>query len=216
MIELKKCRKLFLDFDGVIVDSNKFKELAIKNSIFKLFGKNKRSIEAINYFNKNAGISRKKKLSLFFEKELVNKIMEIYSEECFQFFLAATPSLGLKEFLKFINNSHNQIQLYILSGGEEKEIKLFLEKNLILKYFEKILASNKTKLAHLQKEQVTESDIFIGDSQNDLKVSLKSGISFILFEEHKSLESFPTEDLIKNNVHYRTQNFQSLMKKIIQ
>ena len=65
MIELQRCEKLFIDFDGVIVDSNKFKELAIKKSVYELMGKNKISIEAINYFNINAGVSRFKKLSLF-------------------------------------------------------------------------------------------------------------------------------------------------------
>ena len=32
-------KKIFLDFDGVIVDSNKFKERAIEQSIFELLGK---------------------------------------------------------------------------------------------------------------------------------------------------------------------------------
>ena len=47
MIELQRCKKLFIDFDGVIVDSNKFKELAIKKSVYELMGKNKISIEAV-------------------------------------------------------------------------------------------------------------------------------------------------------------------------
>ena len=51
MIELCKCKKLFIDFDGVIVNSNRFKEIAIRRSINKVIGKNKKSLEAINYFN---------------------------------------------------------------------------------------------------------------------------------------------------------------------
>ena len=70
MINLEKCNKVFIDFDGVIVDSNKFKELAIEKSIYKIIGRNNKSIEAINYFNINAGISREIKLSLFFKKIL--------------------------------------------------------------------------------------------------------------------------------------------------
>ncbi len=68
MTILHKCKNIFIDFDGVIVDSNKFKEEAIEKSIFKLFGNNKKSKEAVIYFNANAGISRKEKLSKFFDE----------------------------------------------------------------------------------------------------------------------------------------------------
>ena len=42
MTILHKCKNIFIDFDGVIVDSNKFKEKAIEKSIFKLSGNNKK------------------------------------------------------------------------------------------------------------------------------------------------------------------------------
>ena len=73
MIQLREVKKIFIDFDGVIVDSNKFKESAIKNSVYKLLGESKKNIEAVRYFNINAGISREKKLSLFFISEEVLK-----------------------------------------------------------------------------------------------------------------------------------------------
>ena len=76
MRNLKNCSNIFIDFDGVIVDSNGFKEKAIKKSIFKIKGKGNNSLEAINYFNINAGISRKKKLSLFFNDQDVSEIMK--------------------------------------------------------------------------------------------------------------------------------------------
>ena len=65
MINFVNCKNIFIDFDGVIVNSNEFKEKAIKESISKLFGIDKKSIEAINYFNINAGLSRKYKLLKF-------------------------------------------------------------------------------------------------------------------------------------------------------
>ena len=86
MINFEKCEKIFLDFDGVIVDSNEFKELAIERSIYKVIGKNKTSTDAINFFNINAGIAREKKLSKFFKHHHVLKIMRAYSQECHHFF----------------------------------------------------------------------------------------------------------------------------------
>ena len=63
MINLEKSKKIFIDFDGVVVDSNKFKENAIEESIYKLFKKNEKILQD-NYFNSNAGISRKETLLL--------------------------------------------------------------------------------------------------------------------------------------------------------
>ena len=100
MIKLEECKNIFIDFDGVIVNSNKFKELAIEESIFQLFGENKNNVNAINYFNKNAGISRKIKLSLFFEEKKVSQIMELYSQKCLDFFSNVSPTIGFHEFLK--------------------------------------------------------------------------------------------------------------------
>ena len=215
MFKLENSKKIFIDFDGVIVDSNKFKEKAIEKSIFKLSGNNKKREEAINYFNANAGISRKKKLSKFFDERDVLEIMKIYSEECDNFFSSAIPTDGLVSFLKYIQLRHKNIKIYILSGGEKNEINLFLKKNNLLQFFEDILSSEQSKLDHMKEIKVSINDIFIGDSKNDLKTSLQSGINFVLFEGYKSLESFPSETLIKKNNLIRTKNFRTLLDKFI-
>ena len=214
MFELEKCQKIFIDFDGVIVDSNKFKELSIENAIFKVVGKNKKSSQAISYFNINAGISREIKLSLFFNKNIVSEILKLYSEECTKFFLEAYPTNGLNQFLKYLKDNHKQIKVFVLSGGEKKEIYSFLKRHKLLPFFEDILASNKSKVNHLEEKQVCNNDIFIGDSKNDLNSSLHFGLKFILFDEFKSKESFPEMELIEKNVFLKTKNFVSLLEKI--
>ena len=213
MHNLKKCRKIFIDFDGVIVDSNKFKEVAIEKSIIQIIGDFHECKEAISFFNVNAGISRQKKLTKFFNEEQVLEILEIYNNLCRNFFSNAFPTKGLLNFLNYVKKKYSHIKLFILSGGEKKEIKLFLENNNLSLFFEDILASERSKLFHLQNNQVSENDIFIGDSINDLKVSLKTGINFILFEEYKSLKSFPSQELINKNVLIKTKNFQTLLIK---
>ena len=215
MIELQRCEKLFIDFDGVIVDSNKFKEFAIKKSVYELMGKNKISNEAINYFNINAGVSRYKKLSLFYDDEIVKKILASYAEQCKLFFIEASPTKGLKKFLQYLKKDQNHIKIFILSGGEKKEIYLFLEKNKLFSYFEEIIASSKSKVDHLNEKKVCENDIFIGDSINDLHSSIKTGLKFILLEEFKSKASFPDDELIKNNVFLKTKNFSSFLERLI-
>ncbi len=215
MWTLHKCKNIFIDFDGVIVDSNKFKEKAIEKSILKLFGNNKKSKEAVNYFNANAGISRKEKLSKFYNEKNVLEIIKIYSNECDNFFSTATPTEGLVSFLEYIQLTNKNIKVYILSGGEKNEINLFLKQNNLLQFFEDILSSEQSKLDHMKEKKVSENDIFIGDSKNDLKTSLQSRINFILFEGYKSLESFPSKTFIKKNNLIRTENFRTLLDTFI-
>ena len=210
MISLETCNKIFIDFDGVLVDSNEFKEIAIEKSIFELFGKTEKSINAINYFNINAGIGRGKKLSVYFKEDEVKKIMKIYSEQCTNFFNTAIPTLGAKDFLEFVKKEYQKIKLYILSGGEQEEIKVFLKANFLYNFFEDILASNQSKYEHLKERGVAKNDIFIGDTFNDLKASREVGMKFILFEEYKSLKSFPNKFSNKKSL-LRTKNFNSLM-----
>ena len=150
MCILNKCKNIFIDFDGVIVDSNRFKEKAIEQSIFKFSGNNKKSKEAVNYFNANAGISRKEKLSKFFNEEEVLEIMKIYSVQCDNFFSTATPTEGLRSFIQYVQLQNKNIKIYILSGGEKNEINLFLKKNKLLQFFEEILSSEQNKLDHLK------------------------------------------------------------------
>ena len=207
-------KKIFLDFDGVIVDSNKFKERAIEQSIFELFGKNAKTIAAIDFFNKNAGISRYLKLSTFFKEEDVAEILKLYSEECYKFFSNASPALGLREFLEKIKARDKNVKIYVLSGGEKQEIIFFLKKNLILEFFEEVLASEKKKIDHLKEKDVSKDDIFIGDSNNDLESALKIGLKFILFRKYKSLKSFPSKRSIKNNVLLEAEDFKSIVNVI--
>ena len=141
--------------------------------------------------------------------------MKIYSKECNHFFSIATPTMGLRNFLDFIKIKKSQIKIFILSGGEKNEIKIFLKNNHLLKFFDDVLGSEKNKYDHLKNKQASVNDIFIGDSKNDLQVSLRSGLNFILFEQYKSLRSFPSEELIKDNVYIRTKNFQTLINNLL-
>ena len=215
MIKLEECKLIFLDFDGVIVDSNKFKELAIQKSLYNVIGRSTKTEKALNYFNKYAGVSRKVKLSKFFKDSDINKILERYEKACTSFFQKAEPTIGFKEFIKYININYKKIRIFILSGGEKHEIVDFLKQNEIFYYFEDILTSNKTKQDHLKDFKVSKNDIFIGDSLSDLKASIEFEISFILLENFKSEESFPSEELIKKHALYRTKNFKTFLDKII-
>jgi len=214
MIRLERCKKIFIDFDGVIVDSNSFKELAIEKSIIKTIGNRKNTQQAIDFFNKNAGVSREKKLLAFFKKHQVSEILKMYSRECKSFFKKENPTKGFISFLDYLKFNFKETEIFILSGGEEEEIISFLKRNLLDQYFTEILASKKSKIEHLEERKVSENDIFIGDSRHDLESSIKVGLKFILFEDFKSIQSFPSKKLIEDHVYLKTNNFESLLNKL--
>ena len=113
---------------------------------------------------------------------------------------------GLREFLENIRVKYKNIKIYILSGGEKEEI-IFFKKNLLLDYFEEMLASEKNKIDHLKDKDVSENDIFIGDSINDLKTALQIDLKFILLAKYKSFESFPSKEFYKGLCFTRGRRF---------
>ncbi|MAR84916.1 MAG: hypothetical protein CL869_01810 [Cytophagia bacterium] len=206
----KNFENIFIDFDGVILDSNKFKEEAIENVIFDLFGKYDYNRKAIKYFNEFAGIGRKKKLLKFFNEDEVVNILNLYNSKCKNYLTHAKPTIGFKDFLIYFKNEFKNTNLYILSGSESNEIEYFLRKNFILNYFRGILASEKSKLNHLLSMTLKSDDIFIGDSKSDLKAAMFVNMQFILMEGFRSDNSYPAENNSYKNI-YKTENFFTLL-----
>ena len=205
------CQNLFIDFDGVIVDSNLIKEKLISQSINFIENGNEINDYAIDYFNKNAGIDRIKKLDKFYERSIVQKIAANYSRNFRKIIPKLKPTKCFTEFLKYFKNQRPNIKIYILSGGDKNEIKEFLEINKLSFYFDEILSSEKSKFEHLGFLKANSDDIFIGDSNKDLEAAKAFNLNFILMEGYKSLESFPKELLLEKDAILRVLNFCSLL-----
>ncbi len=192
MLEFFSCKKIYIDFDGVIVDSNKFKELAIRKSIYFINGQNKKSDLAIKYFNVNAGLPREKKLSKFFNFEVTDKIMKLYAKKCKESYLNSKPIIGTLEFLEYLNKKYKEIDIYVLSGGEKNEISKFILDHKMNNFFSDILASNKLKSQHLMDTNASKNDYFIGDSKRDLETAINHPLKFIYIKGYNSQLSSPS------------------------
>lgn len=203
-------KKIFLDFDGVLVDSNKFKEESIEKSI-KIFEK-KKDIQhkSITYFNENAGIGREKKLLEFFNKIKVEKIMSRYADYCNDFLSFANLTIGSEEFIYQTSNMYPDIQFFILSGAEKNEISKFLKSKKIYSKFQALLCSEKSKYEHLKSFELCENDFFIGDSKNDLRISKSFPLRFILVTDFGSDCSIPHKDELDDNIII-TKNLSQLL-----
>ena len=198
------CKKIFFDFDGVIVDSNFFKEKAIKESVQKQNLEKRISNDAISFFNENAGLGRKQKLLKFFNEGIVDEILFEYSEKCLRYFSKAIPTKGCFDFLYLLKKKFPDIKLYILSGGNFNEILYFLEFNNMSNLFYKILHDNCSKKQHLINEKAEYKDLFFGDSKTDLYTAKNHPLSFILVKGYGSTNSKPKkyeEKFAKNAIN---------------
>ncbi|ABX09216.1 HAD family hydrolase [Prochlorococcus marinus] len=191
---VSNCAKLFVDFDGVLVDSNRFKEDAIHQSIKEVAGNTILAKEAIDYFNEYAGISRKVKLRKYFKMGDVDLIMQSYGKKCREFFVNSKSTSGSIDFLKRVKAIKPSIKVYILSGGEKEEIRSFILKNKMDSYFNELLCSEESKSYHLKRSKANRDDIFIGDSKSDLSVALSHPLKFIYVDGFVSDHSSPTKD----------------------
>ena len=187
-------KNIFFDFDGVLVDSNKSKEISIKKAIQNNCNDKKKIIDALTFFNKYAGISREKKLKKFFQPKVIKKIMDDYSLLCYEFYEVANPTKGSYEFIQNLSKLTQKINLFILSGGEKGEIKRFIKRNNMNHFFKGILSSEDNKINHIKKTKPSEDDIFFGDTFSDLNASRKSRINFVYVYGFKSKKSCLNDD----------------------
>ena len=175
------------DCDGVILDSNNFKNKIFLKAV-KKFPKNKILIFE-NYIKKNKGYSRYNFFNYFFHSiiKLKNKeynanynlALNFYEQELKKNYENCKSIPGFLKFIKKIKNNNK----YIISGSNEKELIRTLKNKNIFSYFKKIYGSptskinNALKLNNLLKPDV--KIIYFGDSYYDYLVSKKIKSDFV-------------------------------------
>jgi len=178
---------IFLDFDGVIMDSMSLK---LESYAYALapFGLKADVIRPLQLLS--AGISRRKTLP-FMVRELLGQEMsgpEIEaalarfreSDEANRSRMRFMP--GAVEF--FEAAGHADIPLFILTGTPQDVIEVTVDIFHIRKYFEGILGSPPGKVLHLQEQARAQgielqAGLFVGDSPKDQEAARIAGIPFV-------------------------------------
>ena len=123
----KDYSRIYLDFDGTLVDTNKFKDDAILNSINTINKSRTKRKDAYDHFINGKGIPRRKKLERFFNEEETNQIMSDYSKQCTKYFKNLAINEEIREAIYLL--SLQSCETHILSGGNKFEIYNCLEFN---------------------------------------------------------------------------------------
>ena len=199
-LDLKSYSLIFLDFDGVICDSDLLKEKNIYIATRKFFN-DKTAEEFTEYFTSNNGIPREIKVLNYFGNNITSQKILLEYEKLNKNLISAKLNVGLKNFLVSFNNKK-----VILSGGDKKEIENYLITKAIYKYFDKILCGPLTKIKNIELIKLQRPSLFIGDSKYDYEVAKYFELDFIFMLGNTQYQNFDNE---LRNV-FITKNFKTL------
>lgn len=205
-MNIDKYDTIILDCDGVIFDSN-FLKIEAFSSTFEELGFNKIHIDKfINFMKNNFGMSRYRFAEYFivdilernFDKILFEKIIKLYSKKSYELYLKAAFTKNLLEFLE----KYKHKNLFIASGGDEKELNEIFKRRKIDKYFRTIYGSPKKK-NDIVKEIVEEynNSVMIGDAKSDMLAAKEAGIYFIFMREYSTNKKIEKKYNLKSINH---------------
>jgi len=181
-------KAIIFDFDGVIVESANIKTLAFE-WLFRKHPANKIKM-IVDYHLKNMGISRFVKFSYIYknilnidldEKEQM-KLGKQFSDFVFNKVIAAPFVKGARAFL---SEKYKEIDLFVISGTPETELKDIMQKRRIDYFFKEVHGSPKVKadvIRQILKEYSYKPSevIFLGDAESDELAAKKNKVHFIL------------------------------------
>lgn len=193
-------RAIFLDFDGIIVESVDIKTQAFRE-LFSIYPEHVDRIVA--YHLANNAKSRYVKFRHIFTHILKRPYDTSVESECdrklsaivFNKIVACPPVPGAPEFLEYF---HSRVPMFLVSATPGKEIERILAARGIRHYFTEVAGAPGDKVdqirAILEQHRIQQQDaVYIGDMREDAAVARLANIRFI-GREH--VESFRDLDAL--------------------
>ena len=164
MIDISKYKNIILDFDGVILDANRERKQNMKFVLDQNLNQELSTL-TYSYFSKNSGVSRNVLLGEFIKDEFVlDKVLREYYELNLSTLPKCNLVKGIKEFIiKYCRSK----EIFILSGADEKEVKILVNNKKINEYIFYMGGGPKSKIQHLKELQLEGETVFFGDSRYD-------------------------------------------------
>jgi phosphoglycolate phosphatase-like HAD superfamily hydrolase len=177
---------IFLDFDGVILESMDIKTNAFRE-LFKEYPERLNAI--VEYHIKNGGLSRYKKFSYIYsnilkqplDDEKSKALGEKFSALVLQKMLACPFVAGAQAFLKEYSK---KVSLFVVSGIPQEELIFLAKERGLSIYFKGLYGAPAIKpeimKRLLESEGVkNEEATYVGDSISDYEDAKKAGVPFI-------------------------------------
>ena len=189
-------RVYIFDCDGVILDSNALKSEAMGETVSE-FGP-ELTKQFVDYHRGNGGVSRYKKFDYFLE-EIVGKPDQKKST----LLVARYGSLVRSKLLEvaftegaldFIHQAKVGATLYIVSGGDQQELRYVFPARGLDNVFAAIYGSPVDKHTHCQniKSRYEEGTpiLFVGDSRLDHEAARDNGFDFLFLSRYTDFDNW--------------------------
>ncbi len=178
---------IFWDFDGVIMSSNKIRDLGFEKVLQSYPGNEVNAL--LDFHRKNGGLSRYVKFRYFFEQIRKEEAEEEKIQELAKNFsiimreLLTNPGLLINDSLIYIRSNYEDKKMHIVSGSDQEELQHLCKQLNISHYFKSIHGSPAPKnelVGQIIKENNYNKKecILIGDSINDYEAAEENNIDF--------------------------------------
>lgn len=211
-IDIHKYNTWIFDCDGVILDSNRIKTDAFRH-IASEFGSDITD-RFILYHKDHGGISRYEKIS-FLQKLVKDKIINVskltldYGDYCRREITKCDEVTGFSDFITLVSGK----KTFVVSGGDERELREVFKGRGIDKYFNAIYGSPMTKGSILHSMDVNKDidypAVYIGDSKYDHDCVSNFDIDFIFMSEFSDFSGW--EDYCKEKSIVAVSNYLDLL-----
>ena len=195
--DIEGYQAILFDFDGVLAECMNVKTEAFAQ-LYEPYGEDIVK-KVVKHHVENGGISRYIKIKHYHEQYLKQPIKEEQVEEIAQKFsdlvvekvIKSDWVKGAKEFLE---QYYKKIDLYVISGTPENELKKIVKERNMHKYFKEVYGSPITKPEHAKKiisehGYYPKKVLYIGDSLSDYRNAVEVKIPFLgrILPEEKSV-----------------------------
>lgn len=181
-------RQLVIDCDGVLFDSNTIKAANILEAANGVCD-SATADQFVQYFVDNNGVPREAKIRHFFQDEFTaGQVLDRYNRLNATTIPHLQPIPSARTFVEAV--AHTGIPLYLVSGGEEREVRALLKNCDLADSFAQIAGGPGTKEEHLRRLALMGRTCFFGDSLHDYDVAQAFGFDFVFLHSYTQFDEW--------------------------
>ena len=199
---LDKYNTIIFDFDGVILDSNCTKKIAISEAVRGILSKQTAN-EFVEYFVGLNGVPREEKIAKYVPKAKYRFVLEKYEDTIRQKLKLVKLIPGVEDFIKKLSNLDNN--MIVLSGGTQTEVFQLLKDRGLVDSFDGVYGGPKNKEENLKGVSIKRPVLYFGDSEIDYIVSKNNDFDFVfvygasdILDWHEKIKDWQLVHCIKN------------------